>query len=98
MPITPTYPGVYIEELPSGVRTIAGGSTSVTAFIGRPKRGPADKATLIHSFAEYERIFGGLWTASPMSYAVQQYFLNGGVDAVIVRVQNAATASTRALS
>jgi hypothetical protein len=98
MPITPTYPGVYIEELPSGVRTIAGVSTSVTAFIGRAKRGPADRATLIHSYAEYERIFGGLWTASPMSYAVQQYFLNGGVDAVIVRVQNAATASTLPLS
>ena len=98
MPITPTYPGVYVEELPSGVRTIAGVSTSVTAFIGRAKRGPTDTATLIHSYAEYERIFGPLWASGPMSYAVQQYFLNGGVDAVIVRVHNAATAATLALS
>ncbi len=53
---------------------------------------------LIHSFADYERIFGGLWGSSPMSYAVQQYFLNGGVDAVIVRVHNGASAATLALS
>jgi hypothetical protein len=92
MPITPNYPGVYIEELPSGVRTIAGVSTSVTAFVGRAKRGPADQAMLIHSFGDYERIFGGLWGSSPMSYAVQQYFLNGGVDAVIVRVHKDASA------
>jgi phage tail sheath protein FI len=98
MPITPTYPGVYIEELPSGVRTIAGVSTSVTAFIGRTQRGPADKATLIHSYADYERLFGGLWAQSSVSYAVQQYFLNGGVDAVIVRVHNGATAATLQLS
>ncbi len=98
MPITPTYPGVYVEELPSGVRTIAGVSTSVTAFIGRAKRGPTDTATLIHSYAEFERIFGPLWASGPMSYAVQQYFLNGGVDAVIVRVHNAATAATISLS
>jgi hypothetical protein len=98
MPITPTYPGVYIEELPSGVRTIAGVSTSVTAFIGRARRGPCDKATVINGFADFERIFGRLWTASPMSYAVQQFFLNGGAQAVIVRAHNGATAATLQLS
>ncbi|MDH4274258.1 MAG: phage tail sheath family protein, partial [Gammaproteobacteria bacterium] len=98
MPIVPSYPGVYIEELPSGVRTIAGVSTSVTAFIGRTQRGPSDSATLIHSYADYERVFGKLWSASSVSYAVQQYFLNGGVDAVIVRVHNGATPATLALS
>jgi len=88
MPITPTYPGVYIEEIPSGVRTITGVSTSVTAFIGRSKRGPLNKATHIFSFSDYERDFGGLWEDSAMSYAVSQYFLNGGSHAVIVRVFN----------
>ena len=46
MPITPTYPGVYIEEVPSGVRTITGVATSITAFIGRALRGwhPAGRA------------------------------------------------------
>lgn len=88
MPITPTYPGVYIEELPSGVRTITGVSTSVTAFIGRARRGRLNRATTIHSFADYEREFGELWEESAMGYAVYHYFLNGGTDAVIVRVFN----------
>lgn len=88
MPTTPTYPGVYIEELPSSVRTITGVSTSVTAFIGRARRGPVDEAATIHSFADYERKFGELWEESSMGYAVYHYFLNGGKDAVIVRTFN----------
>ena len=40
MPVTPTYPGVYVQEIPSGVRTIAGVETAVAAFIGRAKWGP----------------------------------------------------------
>ena len=32
MPVAPTYPGVYIEEIPSGVHTITGVSTSITAL------------------------------------------------------------------
>ena len=35
MPVAPTFPGVYIEEIPSGVRTITGVATAITAFIGR---------------------------------------------------------------
>src|SRR5690606_18682595 len=89
-----TYPGVYIEEMPSSVRTITGVSTSVTAFIGRALKGPTNKATLIHSFAEFERLFGGLWKESIMSYSVYLYFLNGGNDAVIVRIHNGAKAAT----
>lgn len=86
MPVTPTYPGVYIEEVPSQVRTITGVATSITAFIGRALRGPVNKPTRVQSFAEYERIFGGLWIDSTMSYAVQHFFLNGGSDALIVRI------------
>lgn len=86
MPVTPTYPGVYIEELPSGVRTITGVATSITAFIGRAKKGKLDDPVLVQSFADYERKFGGLWENSTMSYAVQQYFLHGGRDALIIRV------------
>jgi uncharacterized protein len=85
MPITPTYPGVYIEELPSPVRTIVGVGTSTAAFIGPAIKGPFE-ATKINSFGEYEDIFGGLWKKSNMSYAVYQYFINGGTEAIIVRV------------
>ena len=86
MPISPTYPGVYIEEIPSGVRTIIGVATSITAFIGTASRGPTNDPVRIQSFADFERQFGGLWVKSAMSYAVQQYFLNGGTDAIIIRV------------
>ncbi|HWN71690.1 MAG TPA: phage tail sheath subtilisin-like domain-containing protein [Haliangium sp.] len=86
MPTQPTYPGVYIEEIPSGVRTLTGVATSVTAFIGRAQRGPVNDPVLISSFAEFERTFGGLWVDSDMSYAVRDFFLNGGGQALIVRV------------
>jgi phage tail sheath protein FI len=86
MPVTPTYPGVYIEEIPSGVRTISGVSTSLTAFVGYTARGLDHRATRIFSFADFERGFGGLVKDSELSYAVQQFFANGGSDAYIVRV------------
>lgn len=86
MPVTLTYPGVYIEEVPSGVRTIVGVATSITAFVGRALRGPVNRPVRVQSFAEFERLFGGLWASSGMSYAVQHFFLNGGGDALIVRV------------
>jgi hypothetical protein len=94
MPVQPSYPGVYIEEVPSGVRPLIGVPTSVTAFIGRARRGPVNDPVLIHSFADFERQFGGMWAESMMSYAVQHYYTNGGVDAVIVRVENGALPAT----
>ncbi len=93
MPIAPTYPGVYIEEIPSGVRTITGVATSITAFIGRAVSGPVNEPTIINSFGDYERRFGGLSLLSTMSYAVRDFYLNGGSQAVIVRViRNGGTA------
>jgi len=88
MPAALSYPGVYVEEIPSGVRTITGVATSVAAFIGRALKGPVDEATDITSFGDFERIFGGLWTPSTMSFAVRDFFLNGGARAVIVRLYN----------
>jgi phage tail sheath protein FI len=93
MPTPLTYPGVYIEELPSGVRTIAGVATSIAAFVGRAWRGPVDLPVTLYSFADYERQFGGLWRDSTMSYAVQQFFQNGGSQAIVVRVATRSGAS-----
>ena len=90
MPVTPTFPGVYIEELPSGVHTITGVATSIAAFVGWAPQGPTDEATLIFSWADYERQFGGLDPRSRLSYSVNQFFLNGGQMAYIVRLVNAA--------
>ncbi len=86
MPVAVSYPGVYVEEIPSGVRTIAGVATSITAFIGRTLRGPVDVATVINSFGDYERTFGGLSNDSTVSFAVRDYFLNGGSQAIVVRL------------
>lgn len=94
MPVTPTYPGVYIEEIRSGVRSITGVPTSITAFVGRALRGPVDDPQRISSFADFVRIFGGLWSGSLMSYSVQQYYQNGGSEAVIVRVDNGGAPAT----
>lgn len=91
MPTAPTYPGVYIEEVPSEVRTITGVATSITAFIGRALRGPVDDPIRVQSFAEFTRVFGRLWRESTLGYAVQHFFLNGGTDALIVRVVNDTT-------
>jgi len=86
MPVTPTYPGVYIEEIPSGVRTITGVATSITAFLGRAILGPTDEPVLINSFGDFERQFGGLRVKYPLSYAVRDFYLNGGSQAIIVRL------------
>ena len=91
MPIAPTYPGVYIEEIPSGVRTITGVATSIAAFVDNFPAGPMNKAVQILNFASFNKQFGGsdpsgLDARSEASYAVQQFFLNGGTEAYVVRV------------
>ena len=86
MPITPTYPGVYVEEIPSGVRTITGVATSITAFVGRAARGEVDEPVTINNFGDFERVFGGLNSTYPMSYAVRDFYLNGGSQAIVVRL------------
>jgi phage tail sheath protein FI len=96
MPVTPTFPGVYIQELPSGVRTITGVATSVTAFIGFFRRGPMNRAVQIFSFADFQREFGGLDRRSEASFAIQQYFLNGGSEAWVVRVASGTPAQSSA--
>src|ERR1035438_7099574 len=84
--VTPNYPGVYIQELTSPVHTIAGVATSIAAFVGYTARGVDNRAEQIFSFADYERLFGGLAADSELSYAVQQFFANGGTQAYVVRI------------
>jgi uncharacterized protein len=86
MPSTYTYPGVYIEEVPSGVRTIVGVSTSDTAFIDLFPRGPMNKAVRVTGMEDFNRRFGGLDRRSEGSYAIRQFYLNGGQIAWVVRV------------
>ncbi len=97
MPVKPTYPGVYVEEIPSGVRTIVGVSTSVTAFVGYFVRGPMDEAVQLFNYGDFERIYGDLHRESEASYAVKQFFLNGGAEAWVIRTAKGSTAISAAI-
>ena len=89
MPVNPTYPGVYIEEVPSSVRTIVGVSTSVAAFVDFFTRGPMNQALQIFNMGDFQREFGGLHADSAAGYAIQQFFLNGGTEAWVIRTAEA---------
>ena len=85
-----SYPGVYIQEVPSGVHTIAGVSTSIAAFFGRTAKGPLNKAVRILSPSDFVRIFGGPHPHSDLGQSVRQFFDNGGSDCYIVRLAHGA--------
>jgi uncharacterized protein len=91
--LTPTFPGVYIEEIPSGQHTITPVATTITAFVGRAPFGPTDEVLTIFSFGDFIRFYGGLSLDYPMSYAVQDFFNNGGSQAVIARLFEPASSS-----
>lgn len=88
-----SYPGVYIQEKSSGVRTITGVATSIAAFVDAFPRGPLDEAVQCLGFADFERGFGGIDADSPASYAIKQFFQNGGSECWVVRVADSAAAS-----
>ncbi|NOQ33467.1 MAG: hypothetical protein GQ567_04620 [Methanosarcinales archaeon] len=85
-------PGVYIEEVEIGAKPIEGVSTTTTGFVGMAERGPLNKPTLVTSFAEYQRIFGGYLSEKNygnkrwLPYAVEGFFVNGGQRLYISRI------------
>ena len=80
------FPGVYIEEIPSGVHNIVGVATFITAFIGRAPTGPLNEPIAMYNYRGFEGTFGCLHNEYPMSFAVSDFFLNGGSQALIIRV------------
>ncbi|TCM85041.1 phage tail sheath C-terminal domain-containing protein [Rhodovulum steppense] len=90
MAVAVSYPGVYIQEIPSGTRAIAGVPTSIAGFVGYTARGPVNAPVQLFSYADFERNFGGLHLDSPLAYAVSHFFLNGGASAWVVRVAEGA--------
>jgi uncharacterized protein len=89
--------GIQITETPGAEQPIARASAHLTAFVGRTLRGPVNRAIAVHSFADFQQEFGGLWQPSPLSYAVEHFFEQGGRHAVIVRVANGAAPVTLSL-
>lgn len=96
MPVRPTYPGVYVEEIPSGLKTVTGVSTSVGAFVGTFPRGLLNEAVQLFGLADFEREYGGVSADSETSYAIQQFFLNGGTECFVVRVASDGTGGSTA--
>jgi phage tail sheath protein FI len=86
--------GIQVAEQSGPEQAIARAPTAVTAFVGRTLRGPINRPVAVSSFTDYQAIFGGLWQPSTLSYAVEQYFENGGRHALIVRVVNGARPPT----
>lgn len=89
MPVQPTYPGVYVQEEASGVRTIVGVSTSTTLFIARAAWGPVEVPVLCLSYTDFERNFTSFSTVGDLARSVKLFFLNGGTRCYILRIKNA---------
>jgi uncharacterized protein len=102
MPASLTYPGVYIEELSSGVHTITGVATSIAAFIGWSNQGPVNEAVLVQSWSDFVAQYGGLsnTTGLPnyLGYSVNQFFGNGGQQAYIIRLAGKDSLTASALA
>jgi len=90
MAVTVSYPGVYIDEVSSGVHTITSVSTSIAAFLGRTSKGKLNKAVRCLSLADFTRSFGAPHPQSDLGFAVRQFFANGGSDCYVVRIANGA--------
>ena len=86
--------GIQVREEAGFEQTVAEAPTAITAFVGRCLRGPVNRPVSLASFADFQRVFGGLWQPSTLSYAVEQYFENGGRVAIVVRVVNGARCCT----
>ena len=86
------------EQSRTTERAIERVSTGIAAFIGRTLKGPVNHPVSVASFAEFQQTFGGLWQPSTLSYALEQFFENGGRRALIVRVVNGARPPTITLT
>lgn len=89
--------GIQIAATPNAEQPIARTRAQLTAFVGRTLRGPVDTPVVVRSYADFQQTFGGLWQPSALSYAVEHFFEQGGRNAVVVRVANAAAPVTLAL-
>jgi uncharacterized protein len=94
MSVTTSYPGIYIQELPSSAHSITPAPTSIASFIGYTHpflTRNFNTAVRLFSFTDYENQFGGLYTSglvdANVARAVYQFFLNGGSDAYVVGLQ-----------
>jgi len=92
MPVSVSYPGVYVQEVSSGVRTIVGVGTSIAMFIGRTRMGKLDQPERCLSYDDFVRKFD----SSPdgeLATSVRLFFTNGGTECFVTRIARNATAA-----
>lgn len=89
-----TYPGVYVEEISSGVRPIEAAGTSTAAFFGVAERGPIGSVRKIFNFTEFQTSYGGFLNGYFLAHAVFQFFNNGGTQCYVGRVAAGADTAT----
>src|SRR6266536_4338340 len=87
------HPGVYVEEVASGVRPIEGVGTSTAAFIGKTQMGTLNKAVLITNPQSFETNYGGFLVGFFLAHSVRQFFNNGGKSCYIVRIAGTGVAA-----
>ena len=95
--MTPSKQALQVAEERGPDQSISRLATARTAFVGRTLRGPVNRPVFIKTFAEFQHVFGGLWQPSLLGYAIEQFFDNGGREALIVRVVNGARSATLTL-
>jgi hypothetical protein len=94
MPVSPSYPGVYVQEVPSGVRTIVGVGTSIGMFLGTAQKGPISRPVRCPNYTSFRDRFGEDSNAGHLAQYVRLFFLNGGTDCYVMRIANGAIASS----
>ncbi len=94
MPVAVSYPGVYVQEVPSGVRTIVGVGTSIGMFIGRARSGQMNVPVQCLSFEDFVRAFSVADAGSDLMRAVKLFFTNGGTQCYAMRIAKNALASS----
>ncbi len=85
-----SYPGVYVEEVPSGVRPIEAAGTSTAAFFGVAERGPINEVKKIFNFTQFQNTYGGFLRDYYLAHAVYQFFNNGGTQCYVGRIASGA--------
>ncbi len=93
-----TYPGVYIEELPSGVRTIAGVGTSIALFVGRTTQGPLNVPVRCQTVSDFGGTFSWDDPGGDLPRAVRLFFANGGSDCYVMRIASGAVSASVTLN
>lgn len=88
--VSTSYPGVYVQEISSGVRTIAGVGTSIALFLGRTGMGELNRPVLCLSYEDFVRTFGAECDQSDMARAVRLFFANGGTTCGVMRIARGA--------